>query len=453
MRPKERPARDRLDPERLAEALADAAGHRLWIAYSGGLDSHVLLHAAVGLRERLRLDLHAVHVHHGLLPEADAWSLHCACVCAALQVPLAVHRLALQPPAGASLEAVAREGRYAAFRALLQPGDRLATAQHRDDQAETLLLALLRGAGVHGLAAMPARAPLGAGLLMRPLLALPRAALVDYARTLGLHWVEDPSNADLALDRNRLRHLVIPPLRERWPALDRTLARSAAHCAEAAALLNGCADELLDGLATDLPQALSIHRLRALDAGRRKLVLRRWLLRQGFPLPDSDRLRRILEELLPAAADRRPLVAWPGCEVRRYRDALHALAPLPPAPGNAPLPAPASPLSLPPPLGELAWALADAQAVQARVSVRFGASGLRCARPARPGRDLKAAFQQAGVPAWLRPYVPLVLVDGELAGVAGVTLCAGPLRWLRWRGHPWGDRGWLRAEVVSGDAG
>ena len=287
--------RARLDPDLLAALLTDAAGRRLWIAYSGGLDSHVLLHAAAGLRERLQLDLCAVHIHHGLLPDADAWTAHCARVCAELGVSLSVRRLALRPGAGASLEAVAREARYAAFRALLQPGERLATAQHRDDQAETLLLALLRGAGVHGLAAMPARAPLGAGVLLRPFLALPRTALADYAEAHGFAWVEDPSNADLAHDRNRLRHAVIPLLRERWPALDRTLARSAAYCAEAAELLDASADELLAGLAADLPNALSIRRLRTLDDARRRLVLRRWLRRQGLPLPDSDRLRLIVD--------------------------------------------------------------------------------------------------------------------------------------------------------------
>jgi tRNA(Ile)-lysidine synthase len=166
---------------------------------------------------------------------------------------LTLKRLALTPASGESLEAVARDARYAAFRALLGPGEVLATAQHRDDQAETLLLALLRGAGVHGLAAMPSQATLGAGLLLRPLLDLPRAAIADYAREHRLRWVEDPSNADPAHDRNRLRALVIPKLRRRWPALDRTLARSASHCAEAAELLDGFADELLAGLAADAP--------------------------------------------------------------------------------------------------------------------------------------------------------------------------------------------------------
>ncbi len=453
MRAPDRPARERLDPDRLAAALADADGRRLWIAYSGGLDSHVLLHAAASLRGRLRLDLRAVHVHHGLLREADAWAAHCVQVCADLGVPLVVRRLGLAPAAGESLEAVAREARYAAFRELLQPGDRLATAQHRDDQAETLLLALLRGAGVHGLAAMPARAVLGAGVLLRPLLALPRRALAEYARATGLHWVDDPSNAELARDRNRLRHLVIPTLRARWPALDRTLARSAAHCAEAAELLNSFADELLLGLAADVPTALSIGRLRALDAARQRLVLRRWVVQQGFRAPDSDRLRRIISELLPAGADRQPLVAWPGCEVRRHRDALYALAPLPPVPRTLPISVRGSSVQLPAPMGVLSWGFADGPEVSAVARVQFRTAGLRCARRDRPDADLKTLFQMAGVPAWLRDHVPLLLIDGRLAGVAGVAVCGDALHDLCWRGHPWEGRGWLKERVTGAPGG
>jgi tRNA(Ile)-lysidine synthase len=437
---------DRFHLDRLAAALADAAGRRLWIAYSGGLDSHVLLHAAAALRGRLRLDLCAVHVHHGLHPDADAWARHCAHVCGGLDVPLQVHRLALVPGAGESVEAVARDARYAAFRALLGSGDCLATAQHRDDQAETLLLALLRGAGVHGLAAMPAAAPLGAGRLLRPLLDLPGAALVDYAREQGLRWVDDPSNADPALDRNRLRHQVIPRLRERWPALDLTLARSAAHCAEAAALLDGFADDLLPGLAATSINALSIQRLRALDPARCRLVLRRWLVQQGFRAPDADRLRRIITELLPAAADRQPLVTWPGCEVRRHGDALHALAPLPPPPRTAPLEVPGTSVQLPAPLGILAWQPVS----QAGVAVvRFRTAGLRCQRRGRPDADLRTLLREAGVPAWLRDHVPLLFIDDRLAGVAGVTLCGELLRDLRWRGHPWAGHGWFRERVTG----
>ncbi|WP_058553466.1 tRNA lysidine(34) synthetase TilS [Thiohalocapsa sp. ML1] len=440
-------AADRLDPARLAAALAPARGGRLWIAYSGGLDSHVLLHAAAGLGRALGAELRAVHIHHGLQTAADAWVAHCEQMCAALGVALDVRHLRLAPAPGESLEAVARDARYAAFRALLSPGDCIASAHHRDDQAETLLLALLRGAGVHGLAAMPHSAALGAGRLLRPLLDLPRAALVEYAAEHGLCWIDDPSNQDPVRDRNRLRSLIIPSIKARWPALDRTAARTASHCAEAAALLDGFADELLAGLGADAAGGLPAAGLLDLDAARRRLVLRRWLARQGFLPPPADRLQRIADELLPVAPDRQPLVAWSGCEVRRHRRHIYALAPLPPAPptmlevGAAPV------LVLPAGLGELSWALAAAG--QRQVSVGFGLPGLRCARQARPSATLKALYQQAGVPAWLRPYVPLVLVDGQLAGAGGVALCGTALGRLRWSGHPWQQRGWFAEEVSA----
>jgi tRNA(Ile)-lysidine synthase len=439
-------AADRLSLDRLAAVLGPLAGRRLWIGYSGGLDSLVLLHASARLRERLRLRLSAVHIHHGLQPAADSWASHCAAVCRAMDVPLIVRRLELLPAAGESLEAQAREARYTAFRALLTPGDTLATAHHRDDQAETLLLALLRGAGPHGLAAMPARAALGNGELFRPLLDLPRAALLDYAREQRLHWIDDPSNADEALDRARLRIGALPLLRERWPALDRTLARSAAHCAEAATLLDGLADELLAGLAADTPDALSITRLVALEGARQRLVLRRWLTRQGFLPPDQTHLQRIIDEVLGAAPDRQPLVSWRGCEVRRHRDALLAMSPLPPLPPDDPIRASGGRVALPAPLGVLSWSLrAGAEALGLRVA--FGARGLRCARAGRPQADLKSLFQEAGIPAWLRRRVPLLLGDGHLLGVAGVAICDPRLTALRWQGHPWEQRGWFALQV------
>jgi tRNA(Ile)-lysidine synthase len=425
--------------------VAAATAGRLWIAYSGGLDSHVLLHAVANLRGRLGADLRAVHVHHGLQAAADDWVRHCAEVCRGLGVPLDVRHVAVSPASGESLEAVARDVRYAVFRDLLAAGNCLATAQHRDDQAETLLLALLRGAGVHGLAAMPTTAPLGAGRLLRPLLDLPRAALVEYACAHGLRWIEDPSNTDLNRDRNRLRVLVMPRLRRRWPAMDRTLARSAAHCAEAAALLDDFADELLAGLAAEGGLALTIAGLRALEAPRRRLVLRRWLARRGFPPPDVERLRRISDELLPAAPDRQPLVAWPGCEVRRHRDRLYALQPLPPAPETSPRVVHGSAVQLPPPLGELSWEQPGGEGQCLHLA--FAAAGLGCERPGRPAATLKTLFQTAGVPAWLRPFVPLLLLDGQLAGVGGTALCGLGLSRLAWTGHPWMAFPWFKPEL------
>ncbi len=335
--------------------------------------------------------------------------------------------------------------------------DLLLTAHHLDDQAETLLLALLRGSGVHGLAAMPFEAPLGAARLVRPLLDVTRAALAAYARKQGLIWIEDPSNSVTALDRNYLRHEVLPLLHARWPACATTLARSAGHCAEAAELTDRLADDTLPHLNGDYPGTLAIPGLTRLDRPLQKAVLRRWLRRRGFIAPDTRQLARILDEVLPARVDANPLVAWPGCEVRRYRRDLFALSPLPDPPSTRlslswRIGPTSRPLLLPNGLGELEWQPADAnrnasateRAGAEALIVRFGQRGLTC-RPSAAGqtRSLKKLFQEAGIPAWLRPYVPLVFVGNTLLAIAGVCRCHGaeslalPSGEPCWLGHGW----------------
>ncbi len=451
-------------PQALRRSLEPYLGRRLWIAYSGGLDSSVLLQAAsvcFGPRscttgapthpstEQSAVDarpppqLRAIHVDHGLNPESARWAEHCRGQAARLGVPLTERSLQLRRQKGESLEAVARSARYAAFADLLAPGDVLATGQHRDDQAETLLLALLRGSGLHGLAAMPVSAKLGAGLLLRPLLGFSQAELLNYAKREGIEWVDDPSNADLDLDRNLLRQSVIPLLRRRWPSLDRTLARSAGHCAEAAGLLDRTADTGLAQLAGQRPGTLSVKGLRALSPAESRLILRRWLMRDGFRPPARAVLQRIIGEVLSAASDRSPLVTWSGCEVRRYRDDLYALAPLPDRlqrrtlawDGGAPLTLPAGLGTLRLPPGAL-----DVGAL----TVCFEGSGLACRRSDGRGQSLKTLYQQTGVPAWVRPYVPLLMRGDELVAVAGVRHCDDRLSDLRWSGHPWERYGLLR---------
>jgi tRNA(Ile)-lysidine synthase len=436
------------DPEHLVRTLAPFAGApRLWIAFSGGLDSSCLLHAAAAARQRLPGPLGAVHVDHGLHPDSPRWSERCRQVCGALGVPLVIRRVAIGPAPGESPEAVARAARYAELGDLLGPGELLLTAHQQDDQAETLLLALLRGSGPEGLAAMPLVSDLGPGRLVRPLLGVPRAALEAYARDQGLSWVEDPSNVVLAFDRNFLRRRVLPLLRERWPAASATLARSAAHCAEAAALIAEAADESLRGLGGSRPGTLSLPALARLDPPRARAALRLWLKRLGLPRPDTAHLGRILAEVLPARPDANPLVAWPGCEIRRYRGDLFALRPLPPPPAGTLLDWHGPVLTLPPPLGTLERdGMGGAMGPVDPLRVHFGLAGQRC-RPsgAAHRRSLKKLFQEAGVPPWLRPYVPLVFAGEGLVAVAGVCPCtAAPgsgTEWIRWSGHPWAGLG------------
>lgn len=415
----------------LLAALPRAGVRRYWLAYSGGLDSHVLLHALHGLQARQPdLSLGAVHVHHGLRTEADQWAAHCLAVCAALEIPCQVLRVQARPAAGESPEDAARRARYQALQSVMTEGDCLLTAHHQDDQAETLLLQLLRGCGVAGLAGMPASAQFGPGLLVRPLLMFSRAQLRDYAERHDLRWVEDGSNAETGYDRNFLRHEILPRLRARWPATAAALTRSAGHCAAATDLLHTLATQDLAGLRGPVPGTLTIDRLQALDAARQDNALRAWLRELGLPTPSTAHLRQVRCALLTAAVDAMPCVRWPGAELRRYRGLLYAMTPLTAHDAGQVLDWDLrQPLTLPGRAGHLRVALGTGHGLDAalrgqRISVRFRRGGEIC-KPVGRGHhhDLRKLFQEAGVPPWRRERIPLLYVDGVLAVVVGFWVC------------------------------
>lgn len=442
-----------LIPDQLLTALAAfPSARRYWVAYSGGMDSAVLLHALAEVRERLPGELRAAHVDHGLHPDSPRWAEHCRESCAAVGIPYTLCRVHAAPAPGESPEAAARAARYRALGALLGPDDLLLTAQHQDDQAETLLLALLRGSGLKGLAAMPVVAPLAAGLLVRPLLGYSRAELADYAAHAGLTWIDDPANTDLGYDRNLIRHRVLPLLTGRWPAAAETIARSARHCAEAQRLIDALARDTLPKVAGSRPGTLSIARLRALDPEHCRAVIRHWISERGFRSPSSAVLGRVLSEVLPARADADPLVRWGGCEIRRYRDDIYSLAPLPPRPDTTPIGWPMGTLDLPNGLGRLSWVDPEGRTIDPDTlhpggfTVAFGVAGLTCQpRGHQHRRRLKHLFQEAGVPAWLRPYVPLVLAGQSLVAVVGICGCGtAPAAVARWEGAPLAE-GWFAA--------
>jgi len=303
---------------RLRELAGSLRGARLCVAFSGGADSTALLAALAALRARGQFELRALHVNHHLQPGAAGFARAAKECARRLGVPCQVLDAPVKVPRGESPEAAARAARYAALRSQLHPGEWLLLAQHQDDQVETLLLQLLRGAGVAGLAAMPERA----GNMLRPLLAVTRAQLLAYLRRQALTWCEDPSNADERYGRNFLRLRVLPTLRERWPALGTTICRSAALAAEAQQLLAARADEelqdALDG------EALRVTVLRRLGAAARRNALRRWLELRGLPMPDQRRLQELTAPLLRARFDARPFIRWPGAVVSRRGDLLHA---------------------------------------------------------------------------------------------------------------------------------
>ncbi|MCL7939580.1 tRNA lysidine(34) synthetase TilS [Halomonas sp. ATCH28] len=378
---------------------ATPPGRCVWVALSGGLDSSLLLTLAAAAAHRHPRPLRALHVHHGLQPAADAFERHCRRLCSRLGVPLFVEGVAVDRAAGQGLEGAAREARYAAFARRVRPGETLWLAQHRDDQAETFLLAALRGSGVGGLAGMAACRAWCDRRLERPLLDVARSTLEAEAGRRGLAWVEDPSNDDQGLDRNFLRHTVLPRLAYRWPHAVAALSRSTALAGEADALLAELAELDLERLGGD-PGRLSVPGLAALSDPRRRLLVRHCCARLGLTRPPARRLETLLAQL-GAGEDAEVRVAWPGAEARVWRGRLHLLAPPEALPagwqaewdGHAPLMTP---------LGEVRVALGRADGAPARLQVGPRQGGERLRLPGRGGRDLKRLLQELGVPTWER---------------------------------------------------
>jgi tRNA(Ile)-lysidine synthase len=291
------------------------------VAWSGGLDSTVLLHLLVQARRipAAQITLRAVHVDHGLQPAAADFRKFCHSTARKWRVPLQVVRARVQLPAGASVEQMARQARYATLARVLEPEELLLTAQHADDQLETVLFALLRGAGPAGLAGMPPALAFGATVLLRPLLDVERAQIAAHAAKHALAWREDPTNEELRFDRNYLRARVLPLLRARWPAAARTAARSAAHCGVAAAAIARAAQRDLEA-AADGPD-LAITVLRRWPPARRAEVLRRWIGQRGLQVPGQSHLQQI-ETLMEARKDARPELRLPAYSVRRHAGCL-----------------------------------------------------------------------------------------------------------------------------------
>ncbi|WP_338800931.1 tRNA lysidine(34) synthetase TilS [Pseudomonas sp. RSB 5.4] len=425
-------------PSRLLRNLAAWRNAKTWrVAFSGGLDSTVLLHLLAHLAQRHSLPaLSAIHIHHGLQVAADAWPAHCQSVCDALDVALQVVRVTVQP--GASLERAAREARYAAFTSLTEADEVLLTGQHRDDQAETLLFRLMRGAGVRGLSAMPAQRPLGQGTLLRPLLDVTRSELEAYARAHQLRWIEDPSNEDRQFSRNYLRHQVLPLLTARWPQAQASMARSAAHLREAQGLLDELAQLDLAQAATPsefawlgLP-SLELAPLARLSAARQRNALSHWL-EPLTRLPDTDHWSG-WDNLCGAASDASPVWRLADGELQRSAGRLWWLS------GDW-LRAPALGAEWPEPSTTLHLASngrvmfsGQAPVGPLRIGYRQGGEVMHLAE--RGHRDLKRLLNERAVPGFLRGRLPLLFRGAELLAVANLPGLDGqrPDGWkLHWQ--------------------
>lgn len=422
---------------------------RLVLGLSGGLDSVVLLEVLRRLAGPLGFRLSCVHVNHGISTNARRWAGFCARKCKRLDIPLALHQVDLAPYRAEGLEAAARRARYQVY--AQQEADFVVLAQHLDDQAETVLLQLLRGAGVKGGAAMPlirvqdagrkasgARAP----AILRPMLAVSRQEIEAYAKANRLRWVEDESNADIRRDRNFLRHRVLPVIGQAFPGYRATLARAARHLAEASLVLDELAQA--DAKLAVSGNKLAVAKLQRIGVPRAKNLLRWLLLQQGQAAPEAERLQEGLRQLFEAGDDAAVRVVLGACELRRYAGHAYLL------PSQRQAPAQfrrdwdgARAWPLPELGGALKFArrqgagLDCARVREQGLNVRLRQGGERLRLQAnRATRSLKNLLQEACMPPWERERLPLVYCGNILVAVPGLGVASG------WQAGT-EDTGWL----------
>jgi len=411
-----------------AHAPVDATG--LVVALSGGMDSSCLATAAALLRPApfRQLPVRVVHVDHGLQAAAATFRNRCSELCAKLDIPLEIIAVRVEYAPGESIEAAARTARYRALAQALRTGECLMTAHHEEDQAETVLLQLLRGAGLKGISAMPICRSLGTGWHLRPLLDVKKRDLVRFAAAHAIESVADPMNQDMRFDRAYLRAHVWPLIAARWPGAAVALSRTALHVADAQALLDqsaaGVVQKLLDG------DALSVAGLRVLPDTERLNALRHWIASHSVPLPSTARLTEALRQIIEAEADHLPVVVWAGHALRRYRDRVFLT--------GATVPhvvdlegwhvVPGSVLRLGDGLGTLRWSAQagglNAALLPTHVSVRRrrGGESLKPREAARvaqsvPTRTVQHLCQSLGVLPWMRQALPLIYAGANLVAI------------------------------------
>ncbi len=416
-------------PLQPAEALAEFLNTQpdltqLTVAYSGGLDSHVLLHLVAGLAE-LHPDIatRALHINHRLQIQSDDWAVHAEAVANQLNVPLTVVPVEVDASHADGPEAAARLARYAAFSDHLQPGEHMLLAQHADDQAETFLLQALRGSGPDGLASIPKKRTFALGYMSRPLLSCTREQLQAYALAHELEYIHDPSNDDTRFDRNYLRHEIMPLLKARWPAANRTLTRSANRCSAASQTLLGLAQEDLRQVRLRGVAQLSVSEIKTLPRERAYNVLRLWVRQSGLRMPRLQDLAEVYRQLVTSRSDSQGIVNVRDYEFRRHKDRLYLLPPQKqPVAFHYDWSAPFLPLHIP----EIDQTLTREDCV--RQGIRLPEQGVMTVR-SRVGSELiklgepafhkavKKLLQEASVPPWLRDVTPLVYIEGRLAAV------------------------------------
>lgn len=426
----------RLAEQAILRQLADLSAFTkglFWVAYSGGLDSQLLLHFCQKALPSTRL--RAIHINHALSPKADAWQKHCQDYCTLHNIEFETRKVKISHSDG-NLELQARQARYGVFSSLVREGDCILMAHHQDDQMETVLYRLLRGSGPKGLAGIPAKRALGKGTLLRPLLAYTKAELAEYAKQAGLSWVEDESNSDISFDRNLLRQVIIPSIKSRWPSAGKSIQRSAELLAESEQLLHALAMmDAGDFIATQ-KTFFPLELMAGKDLPRQRNVLRFWFqsLAEAYaiPVPGFEELRCIVEEMIPAPADAKPLISWRQDEttidLRRFANKLFVLKNFPRdfKPTLHPV-IPGMAIELGFNLGKITLEETSTGGVLYQegdeLEIRFDCTQSEAKPAGRKTRSFKKIFQDYGVPPWLRERIPLLFVNQKLAAVGDLFVC------------------------------
>ena len=439
------PSASALDSDYLLSRLASLPKPRgYWVGFSGGADSTALLQAFHEIRERLPVTLQAVHFHHGLQAEADAWQAHCRAFCEQRGIAFRSERLEIDRAGGASPEEAARDGRYRVIGRLLGQDEMYLTAHQAEDLGETLFLNLMRGSGIDGLAGIPPLRRLARGWVARPLLELHRADLVAYLEARGIEWLTDPSNADTRFDRNYLRQEVFPQLERRWPGLTQRLARTARNARASATAMAGFIEAHAGHLLRD-ELKMPLPALMALDPPLQSLVLRQWLRRHEAPALPERRLDEFLGQLDSADRASRAEIRWDEWQIKRYRSDLwlHRRRPydicareewregmmLELGPDAGRLVLAGGPVALPG-----AWFVRPRQPGD---RIRAHAGG--------PSHRLKDLFQTAAIPPWLRAGVPILEWEGEPVALGDWVIAPRLRDWLTAQGL---DYRWEPADPV-----
>ncbi len=394
---------------------------KLLLAYSGGLDSSVLLHLLYQVKKSLPFQLSAQHVHHSLSPNANAWVDFCAEACAKLNIPLIISKVKVEKNSGLGIEATAREARYQALKNTA--ADFILLAHHQDDQAETFLLQLARGAGVKGLAGMAAVN----NAWLRPLLDAPRSALLQYAKQHNLTWIEDESNANTQFDRNFMRHAILPALQKQHPAIQTTISRSAQHMAEANDLLDEIAAQDIAACSND--SQLNLLLLQQLSQARIHNALRWWLAQNGCDLPSTVQLKQITQQLFFAKTDAMVKIKVSNSHsLQRYRNYAFLQKNVEAVPATNLLWQGEEVIDLPDgsrliftqTLGQ-GFAINRVPNIKLRIQYRQGGERFR-PDLGRPSRSLKTVLQSCEIPPWQRLHLPLIFMDETLVLIPRVVI-------------------------------